>query len=118
MSAPEDALETGLEFTQEWDTETDAGSFATTSGLDNLGKDISWSLLRAVDEEDIRGRQYSPELREDISILVERVLSDFSRIDAVEDVTVTQPDDARRTAEVQLTVTAVTDERGEFVFTV
>lgn len=118
MSAPEDALGTGLEFTQHWDTETVAGSFAEASGLDNLGKDISWALLRAVDEEELRGRRYSPELREDIRIVVRRVLSEFSRIETLEEVTISQPDDARRTAEVHLTVTAETDERGEFVFTV
>jgi len=113
-----EALGTGIDWTQEWTVGTRAGSIGLTSGIDNLGKDLAWALMQAAREEGLRGRRFSPELREDTHILVRRLASQFSRIANIEDITVTEPDTARRTVEVQLTVAAETGDRGEFVFTV
>lgn len=113
-----EALGTGLEFTQHWDVAVQAGSIGTISGLENLGKDLAFALLQAAADADVRGRRFTPELREDARIIVRDVVTSDSRIASIDSLTVTEPDDARATAEVQLTVVAITDERGAFVFTV
>ena len=113
-----EALGTGISWTQHWDVDTQAGSIGTASGLDNLRKDLGWSLLRAAREEDLRGRRFSPELREDTRIVTKRAVDELSRIRRLESISVTEADDAGTTVEVQLTVITNTDERGEFVFTV
>jgi len=90
----------------------------TISGLAVLERDLAFALGRSAREEDLRGRRFNPNLREDVRILVRRVASEFDRIASLDAITVAQPDDARRTAEVQLVVEATTGTRGEFVFAV
>ncbi|MFC7323255.1 hypothetical protein ACFQMF_01545 [Halorubrum rutilum] len=110
---------TGIEFEQSWDVvASETGSIGKTSGLAVLERDLAFALGRAAREEDLRGRRFNPNLREDVRILVRSVVSDIGRIQQLVDATITQPDDARRTAEVQLVVEATTGTRGEFVFTV
>jgi len=111
-----DALGTGLSWTQHWDVETRAGSLGLTSGLDKLGDDLAFSLMQAAREAGLRGRRFNPDLREDARIVARRVANSVSRIETLEALTISEPDDARTTAEVQLTVVANTGARGEFVF--
>lgn len=120
MPDTDTALGSGVRFQSMWDVETAAGSVDTVSGVEKLGSDLAFALQRAVRESDtkVRGRRFDPDLREDIRILVRRVAAAESRIDSVRDITVTESDDAGRTAEVAMSVVAVTDERGEFVFAV
>lgn len=113
-----ETLGVGLDFTQYWDVDVTAGSIGQVDGIANLEKDLAWSLMQAAAEEELRGRRFSPELREDTRIVVRRVATADSRIRRIEDITVSDPDDTRKTVEVQLTIIATTDERGEFVFTV
>lgn len=116
----DEALGSGLDFEQAFDIDINAGSFATAAGIDKLGVDIAFALHREVRESDtqIRGRRFNPDLREDIRILVRRVMSRISRVERVHDITITETDEASKTAEVAVELTAATDERGEFVFAV
>lgn len=115
---PAEALGTGPGFSQHWDVETRAGSVALRSGIDKLGEDLAFQIIRTAREQEFRGRRYTPELREDVRIVVQRVATSDSRVQRVEDITIQQSDDASQTAEVQLTVIAETGARGEFVFSV
>lgn len=121
MAEPTDAelFGTGIEFEQSWDVvASETGSIGKMSGLAVLERDLAFALGRAAREEELRGRRFNPNLREDVRILARRVTADFNRIASLDAITVTQTDDARQTAEVQLVVEATTGTRGEFVFTV
>jgi len=120
MTTTNEALGSGLDFQEEFDINLDAGSVGTVAGIDKLGVDIAFALHRQVRESDtqIRGRRFNPNLREDLRILVRRVMSRESRVDRVHSITITETDEASTTAEVAVELTAATDERGEFVFAV
>jgi len=121
MADPTDAeaFGTGLEFERSWDVVTSpTGSFGQVSGLAVLKRDLAFALQQAADERNLRGRRFNADLREDVRILVQNVATEMDRIERLVDATITQPDDARRVAEVQLTVDALDGARGAFVFPV
>jgi hypothetical protein len=114
-----EAFGTGLDFDRTWDLVTSSsGSFGQVSGLAVLKRDLAFALQQATRERDLRGRRFNADLREDVRILLQNVATEMDRIERLVDATIIQPDDARRVAEVQLTVDALDGARGAFVFLV
>jgi hypothetical protein len=118
MTSAEAAFGRGIDFEQDWDIKTRAGSFGIVSGSDVLGRDLGFMLMRRTRDEGLRGQRFDPDLREDIRIVVRNVTGDMDRIESVSNITITPADEAGRTAEVALAVIGADGDRGEFVFAV
>jgi len=104
----------GIFLNEDWDFEVDAtGDLKSTSGLDELQKDVSFNLSRNIEI----GKRLDSSTQKSIQVTVRDVLVNESRIDSIRELEVRRVDSANK-FEVIAEVDTITDETAELIFEV
>lgn len=110
-------LGVGVSFLELWDFELVNGSIGLIDGLNVLGRDIGFAVHQVADD-DIRGELFNPGHREDIRVTINNVASRDSRVSEVNVTEISKSNELGRSIDVKFSITAITDEKGEFIVSV
>lgn len=118
MSTRAERLGTGIEFDSGWDFSILAGSLEVIDGLDVLGRDLAFALQQEIVDLPLRGEILDVDTEEEVRILIERILSNESRVEGYEVRSVTEAEPEERKLEVELFVKATSGENDELIILV